>query len=230
MQWFASPEAIVKYGRQGGCLSTASLQRHDSLPISSAMAREEMPIFRHQSPHFAHHLPTSSKIRTSNSYTKTTMSLPTHALEIDPESSLQFTITRDPAKDGSDGSSRCTMTLRHPGHTKGYLAFKVSSRFVKINGIRFEDRAGWMDLCVALLFILLSNYDALYFLIYHLFHHHFSTGKNNPTTQIPSPPQPRDRRPKLLRNRLHPPSRQRPTSPLVILRTARPIGTRSLQR
>mmetsp|Transcript_21468 Transcript_21468/g.32470 ORF Transcript_21468/g.32470 Transcript_21468/m.32470 type:complete len:346 (-) Transcript_21468:843-1880(-) len=53
-------------------------------------------------------------------------SLP-HALEIDPESSLQFTITRDPATDGSDGSSRCTMTLRHPGHTKGYLAFKVKT-------------------------------------------------------------------------------------------------------
>lgn len=60
-------------------------------------------------------------------------SLP-HALEIDPESSLQFTITRDPATDGSDGSSRCTMTLRHPGHTKGYLAFKVSSLFC----VKFE--------------------------------------------------------------------------------------------
>eukprot|EP00574_Skeletonema_japonicum_P008691 CAMPEP_0201729690 /NCGR_PEP_ID=MMETSP0593-20130828/19741_1 /ASSEMBLY_ACC=CAM_ASM_000672 /TAXON_ID=267983 /ORGANISM="Skeletonema japonicum, Strain CCMP2506" /LENGTH=357 /DNA_ID=CAMNT_0048222075 /DNA_START=19 /DNA_END=1092 /DNA_ORIENTATION=+ len=54
-------------------------------------------------------------------------SLPAHALEIDPESSLQFTITRDPAKDGSDGSSRCTMTLRHTGNTKGYLAFKVKT-------------------------------------------------------------------------------------------------------
>lgn len=56
------------------------------------------------------------------------MSLP-YALEIDPESSLQFTITRDPSADGSggDGSSRCTMTLRHPGHTKENLAFKVKT-------------------------------------------------------------------------------------------------------
>ena len=58
------------------------------------------------------------------------MSLPPHALEIDPESSLQFTITRGPAKDGSDDVSRCTMTLRHPGHTNKYLAFKVSSLFL----------------------------------------------------------------------------------------------------
>ncbi len=72
-------------------------------------------------------------------------SLPAHALEIDPESSLQFTITRDPAKDGSDGSSRCTMTLRHPGNTKGYLAFKVSTilylrsvAVCKIIGIRLD--------------------------------------------------------------------------------------------
>ncbi|KAL7500315.1 hypothetical protein ACHAWT_010481 [Skeletonema menzelii] len=55
------------------------------------------------------------------------MSLPPHALEIDPESSLQFTITRGPAKDGSDDVSRCTMTLRHPGHTNKYLAFKVKT-------------------------------------------------------------------------------------------------------
>ena len=57
------------------------------------------------------------------------MSLP-YALEIDPESSLQFTITRDPPTDssgGGDDSSRCTMTLRHPGHTKENLAFKVST-------------------------------------------------------------------------------------------------------
>ncbi|KAL7446085.1 hypothetical protein ACHAXM_010103 [Skeletonema potamos] len=53
-----------------------------------------------------------------------------YALEIDPESSLQFTITRDPSTDGSGGdggSSRCTMTLRHPGHTKQNLAFKVKT-------------------------------------------------------------------------------------------------------
>ena len=64
------------------------------------------------------------------------MSLPPHALEINPDSSLQFTITRGPtsAKGGGgdagggnngDDVSRCTMTLRHPGNTNKYLAFKV---------------------------------------------------------------------------------------------------------
>jgi hypothetical protein len=63
----------------------------------------------------------------------TTMSSPPYALEIDPESSLQFTITRDPpsstsSSDGGEsaGASRCTMTLRHTGKTNENLAFKVS--------------------------------------------------------------------------------------------------------
>ena len=56
-----------------------------------------------------------------------TMTEPDYALEIDPEGSLQFTITRDPVSEGSDGSSRCTMTLRNPGRTNGSLAFKVRS-------------------------------------------------------------------------------------------------------
>ena len=57
-------------------------------------------------------------------------SLP-YALEVSPESALQFTITRDPlsTNDGSGdaGASRCTMTLRHPGLTNEHLAFKVGS-------------------------------------------------------------------------------------------------------
>lgn len=63
----------------------------------------------------------------------TTMSSPPYALEIDPESSLQFTITRDPPSSTSSdnggesaGASRCTMTLRHTGKTNENLAFKVS--------------------------------------------------------------------------------------------------------
>ena len=65
----------------------------------------------------------------------TTMSsAPPYALEIDPESSLQFTITRDPPSSTSSsdnggesaGASRCTMTLRHTGKTNENLAFKVS--------------------------------------------------------------------------------------------------------
>jgi hypothetical protein len=70
------------------------------------------------------------------------MSLP-YALEIDPESSLQFTITRDPSADGSggDGSSRCTMTLRHPGHTKENLAFKVRKDFFSVE-YKFESVSG----------------------------------------------------------------------------------------
>ena len=53
-----------------------------------------------------------------------------YALEIDPESSLQFTITRDPSTDvsGDGGSSRCTMTLRHPGLNNENLAFKVREK------------------------------------------------------------------------------------------------------
>lgn len=51
-----------------------------------------------------------------------------YALEVSPESSLQFTITRDPpTTEGGDGSSRCVMTLRHPGLTNGHLAFKVKT-------------------------------------------------------------------------------------------------------
>ena len=64
-------------------------------------------------------------------------SAPPYALEIDPESSLQFTITRDPPSSTSSsdngggggesaGASRCTMTLRHTGKTNENLAFKVS--------------------------------------------------------------------------------------------------------
>ena len=52
---------------------------------------------------------------------------PPYALEVTPESALQFVLTRD--GDGSvasDGSSaKCTMTLRHTGQTTESIAFKV---------------------------------------------------------------------------------------------------------
>ncbi len=71
----------------------------------------------------------------------TTMSsAPPYALEIDPESSLQFTITRDPPSTSSSdnggesaGASRCTMTLRHTGKTNENLAFKVSFNVVEFS-------------------------------------------------------------------------------------------------
>lgn len=51
-----------------------------------------------------------------------------YALEVSPDSALQFTITRDPpSSEGGDGSSRCVMTLTHPGLTKKHLAFKVKT-------------------------------------------------------------------------------------------------------
>mmetsp|Transcript_19454 Transcript_19454/g.26709 ORF Transcript_19454/g.26709 Transcript_19454/m.26709 type:complete len:355 (-) Transcript_19454:390-1454(-) len=55
-----------------------------------------------------------------------------YALEVTPESALQFTLTRNPAPSGESSSSdagvtRCTMTLRHPGKTNEYLAFKVKT-------------------------------------------------------------------------------------------------------
>lgn len=51
-----------------------------------------------------------------------------YALEVSPDPSLQFTITRDPpAAEGGDGASRCVMTLSHPGLTGKHLAFKVKT-------------------------------------------------------------------------------------------------------
>ena len=52
---------------------------------------------------------------------------PPHALEVTPESALQFVLTRDgDASAASDGSSaKCTMTLRHTGQTTESIAFKV---------------------------------------------------------------------------------------------------------
>mmetsp|Transcript_9789 Transcript_9789/g.17898 ORF Transcript_9789/g.17898 Transcript_9789/m.17898 type:complete len:353 (-) Transcript_9789:224-1282(-) len=50
-----------------------------------------------------------------------------YALEVSPDSALQFTITRDPASNEGDGSSRCVMTLTHPNLTNQHLAFKVKT-------------------------------------------------------------------------------------------------------
>lgn len=52
----------------------------------------------------------------------TTMSNLPYALELSPESELEFTLTRS-----GDQDARCTMTLHHPGTTDEHLAFKVRS-------------------------------------------------------------------------------------------------------
>eukprot|EP00804_Cyclotella_cryptica_P010545 CCRYP_016324-RA/>CCRYP_016324-RA protein AED:0.42 eAED:0.42 QI:194/1/1/1/1/1/2/226/353 len=58
-------------------------------------------------------------------------SLPPYALEVTPESSLQFSITQYPPSSGGDGdesnASKCMLTLRHTGATKECLAFKVKT-------------------------------------------------------------------------------------------------------
>ena len=62
--------------------------------------------------------------------TKLKMSQQPYAITVEPDSALQFTITKDPTSDGDANSgSRCVMTLRHPGLTNSHLAFKVC--FVK---------------------------------------------------------------------------------------------------
>ena len=54
------------------------------------------------------------------------MSQQPYAITVEPDSALQFTITKDPTSDGDTNSgSRCVMTLRHPGLTNSHLAFKV---------------------------------------------------------------------------------------------------------
>ncbi|KAL3777390.1 hypothetical protein ACHAW5_004219 [Stephanodiscus triporus] len=51
-----------------------------------------------------------------------------YAVEVSPDSALQFTISRDPSPNADgDGASRCVMTIRHPGLTKLHLAFKVKT-------------------------------------------------------------------------------------------------------
>eukprot|EP00558_Chaetoceros_sp_UNC1202_P011242 CAMPEP_0197252484 /NCGR_PEP_ID=MMETSP1429-20130617/61599_1 /TAXON_ID=49237 /ORGANISM="Chaetoceros sp., Strain UNC1202" /LENGTH=324 /DNA_ID=CAMNT_0042714883 /DNA_START=37 /DNA_END=1011 /DNA_ORIENTATION=- len=49
-----------------------------------------------------------------------------YALEVSPETALQFTLTRDGDK-STDGAARCIMTLKHPGNSKHHLAFKVKT-------------------------------------------------------------------------------------------------------
>ena len=60
------------------------------------------------------------------------MSQQPYAITVEPDSALQFTITKDPTSDGDANSgSRCVMTLRHPGLTNSHLAFKVCSLYNK---------------------------------------------------------------------------------------------------
>jgi len=53
---------------------------------------------------------------------------PPYALEVSPDSTLQFIITAAPTNEGEEGSaSRCVMTLTHRGHTNQHLVFKVKT-------------------------------------------------------------------------------------------------------
>lgn len=63
-----------------------------------------------------------------------TITPPSHALEINPESVLEFILTRpdatgspDAASPDGDGIPRCVMTLKHPATTSEHLAFKVKT-------------------------------------------------------------------------------------------------------
>jgi hypothetical protein len=55
------------------------------------------------------------------SFVLLTMSNPPHAIEVSPDTELQFTLSRS-----ADDPSKCVLTLRHPGTTDEHLAFKVS--------------------------------------------------------------------------------------------------------
>jgi hypothetical protein len=46
-----------------------------------------------------------------------------NALDVIPDTELQFVLTRGTS--GADASPKATLTLRHPGTTDEYLAFKV---------------------------------------------------------------------------------------------------------
>lgn len=52
----------------------------------------------------------------------------THALEVSPDTALQFTLTRGQSGEKTtEGAARCVMTLTHPGKSKSHLAFKVKT-------------------------------------------------------------------------------------------------------
>ncbi len=56
------------------------------------------------------------------------MAEPPHALNVSPDTSLQFILTRSDIDDSkADGSARCVMTLSHPGRTDSHIAFKVKT-------------------------------------------------------------------------------------------------------
>lgn len=51
-----------------------------------------------------------------------------YALEVNPETALQFSLTRGDGGDPkSDGTARCVMTLKHTGKTTNHIAFKVKT-------------------------------------------------------------------------------------------------------
>ena len=59
--------------------------------------------------------------------------LPPYALEITPDNALQITLIRGNESEvvrspsSNEGSTRCVMTIRHPGKTNEHLAFKVKT-------------------------------------------------------------------------------------------------------
>ena len=59
-----------------------------------------------------------------------TMSNSPHAIEVSPDTELQFTLSRS-----ADDPSKCVLTLRHPGTTDEHLAFKVRQS----QGLRMRD-------------------------------------------------------------------------------------------
>lgn len=50
-----------------------------------------------------------------------------YALEVTPDSALQFVLTQGVSNDNPDGSARCVMKLKHPGTTDSRIAFKVKT-------------------------------------------------------------------------------------------------------
>lgn len=58
---------------------------------------------------------------------QSSMESTSYALEVSPESTLQFTLTRNAsAENSTDSTAHCVMTLKHPGNSN-YLAFKVKT-------------------------------------------------------------------------------------------------------
>ena len=86
---------------------------------------------------------------------------PPHALEVTPESALQFALTRDGEDTSGDGSSKCTMTLRHTGQTTESIAFKVSVFNLIHRGFSFRLLVDWCAAAIDLS-VLMGYLGAVY--------------------------------------------------------------------